>query len=199
MPSPAFFASAPSLTLFDPLSRFLGAGDGILTYGYEDAVKLAGHSCPTVAGSWLMLVTGIASLWPGEIPERGKIEVHLPDAADEGTTGVVAAVASLLTGARGEDGFKGIAGQFRRQGLLFFETPLAGSLGLRRNDTGQGVIARLDLSSVPVDQTMPLLLNKWRDGSASALEIDQFGKLWQDRVRRLFEQKDRVVGLMPWV
>ena len=52
MKYPAFFDEVPSISLYDPLAEFLGAAeDGILQYGYVDAVRLAGHSCPTVASA----------------------------------------------------------------------------------------------------------------------------------------------------
>lgn len=64
MSFPAFFAAAPTLTVRDPLAQFLGAtADGAITYGYADAVKLAGHSCPTVAGAYLMVLQGLAELY----------------------------------------------------------------------------------------------------------------------------------------
>jgi hypothetical protein len=198
MSVPAFFAQIPSITLYDPLSRFLGAGDGLLTYTYEDALKLAGHSCPTVAGAWLMLAAGLARLWPDGTPVRGKIAVYLPEAAEAGTTGVVAAVASLVTGARGADGFKGIAGHFERCGLLFFDAPLPGALGLRRTDTGAAIVAELDLSGIPADARMSPLLRCWVEGRASAEDIDLFGQIWQDRVRRIFEPAEELVQLASW-
>ena len=40
---PEFFDNAPSITMFDPLAKFLGAAEGgILEYRYLDAVKAAG-------------------------------------------------------------------------------------------------------------------------------------------------------------
>ena len=43
MQYPGFFDEAPRLTLYDPLSAFLGAiEDGLVEYTYVDAVKLAG-------------------------------------------------------------------------------------------------------------------------------------------------------------
>lgn len=55
MAYPAFFDQIPSLTLSDPLAALLGAADdGVIEFRYVDAVKLAGHSCPTVAGAWLI-------------------------------------------------------------------------------------------------------------------------------------------------
>lgn len=50
MRHPEFFDAVPPLRLRDPLAAFLGAAEeGVLEYRYIDAVRLAGHSCPTVA------------------------------------------------------------------------------------------------------------------------------------------------------
>ena len=100
MMHPEFYDEAPTLRVFDPLSAFLGAvEDGIVEYTYLDAVKLAGHSCPTVAGAYLMTLKALRRLYGEALPVRGEIEVHCRGRADEGTTGVVANVAALLTGA----------------------------------------------------------------------------------------------------
>ena len=96
----AFFADAPRITVRDALSEFLGASDdGLIEYGYADAVRVAGHSCPTVAGAYLMALAGLRALYPDATPERGGIEVVMNGGEDEGTTGVIAQVFTLLTGA----------------------------------------------------------------------------------------------------
>ena len=52
MQHPAFFDKVKPIVLYDALAEFLGAAQaGRVEYGYLDAVKLAGHSCPTVAGA----------------------------------------------------------------------------------------------------------------------------------------------------
>lgn len=185
MDFPAFFDQVPTITVFDPLTRFLGAGAGKFTLRYSEAVKLAGHSCPTLAGTWLMLRAGLDHLWPGQTPVRGAVHVHLPDAAEEGTTGVVAAVASLVTGARGDDGFKGIAGRFDRRGSLHFGSSVPGALGLRRADNGAGVALRFDSSIAPSDPDMQGLLMKWANGQANDAEEQRLGNLWQTRVQHI--------------
>ena len=136
---PAFYDQAPSLTVRDPLAEFLGAADeGVLTYHYADAVRLAGHSCPTVAGAWLMVIAGLCALYgDDELPVRGEIQVFMADAADAGATGVMATVAQLLTGAATETGFHGIGGRFSRRNLLAYEQPgLAGCLDRSLFDCG---------------------------------------------------------------
>jgi hypothetical protein len=95
--------------LRDPAALLGAAENGLVEYSYTDAVKLAGHSCPTVAGAYLMTFRALAKLYPDCPPERGAIRVELHAAQADGTAGVTAAVAGLLTGAAGE-GFKEWAG-----------------------------------------------------------------------------------------
>jgi hypothetical protein len=183
---PAFFADAPAVTMLDPLAAFLGAAEeGVITYRFEDAVRLAGHSCPTVASAYLMVRAGLRKLYGTELPRRGEIRVDMRDARDAGVTGVMAAVATLLTGAADEGGFKGLAGQFTRRGRLFFGQDVPGTLKLTRLDTGAAVSVSSRLDGIPGDPRMGQLLPHCLDGSASAEEAKLFGALWQDRVRRL--------------
>lgn len=204
MDFPDFFAAAPAITLRDPLAVFLGASrSGTFTYGYADAVKLAGHSCPTVAGAYLMVRAGLARLYGDEVPERGGIEVYLRDPRDQGTTGVIAAVATLITGAAPETGFGGIGpdSRFARRDLLQFDAPIDGLLALRRRDTGRGVVLDLDTGGVPGNPEMGLLFRKAILGGADEEEQARFGALWQERVARmLLEHADdsSLVQVREW-
>lgn len=183
---PDFFNDAPTVMVQDPLARFLGAArDGIMEYRYADAVRLAGHSCPTVAGTWLMTVHGLRALYGNELPVRGEIEVYMADARNAGTTGVMATVAQLVTGAAPETGFQGIGGRFRRNDLLHFDQPMQGTMSLRRKDTGAAVQVVLDASVVPWSDEMRLLLPKAVSGQASTAELQRFGELWQERVCKM--------------
>lgn len=185
---PAFFDHAPTLTVRDPLAEFLGAAEGgLIEYRYADAVRLAGHSCPTVAGAYLMTLHGLRALYGAELPERGGVQVFLHEAPDSGTTGVVAAVAQLLTGAARETGFQGIgpAGVFSRQHLLSFGADMDGALGLRRRDSGRAVQVRLEAGAVPWPEEMRALLPRVMVGRTSADDELRFGVLWQERVRRM--------------
>ena len=97
---PDFYDLAPVIRTRDPFAALLGAAhDGILEYRYLDAVRLAGHSCPTVAGAFLIGRAALNALYPDELAERGAIAVHMPAPEYEGTTGVMAQVLTLLTGA----------------------------------------------------------------------------------------------------
>ena len=89
-------------------------------YCHLDAVRLAGHSCPTVAGAYLMARTAVHTLYPDGPAERGGITVRMPAAGDEDVIDVTAQVLTLVTGAAGNNGFHGIGGRFARQSLPTF-------------------------------------------------------------------------------
>ncbi len=204
MSFPSFFADAPRLKVRDPLSAFLGTSEGgILEYGYEDAVRLAGHSCPAVAGAYLMVLNGLGYLHDEEMPERGGIEVFMRGERDQGTTGVLASVATLLTGAAPETGFGGIgpAQRFSRRDLLHFGADIEGTMALRRRDTGAGVVIDIDTGAVPHALAMGGLMPQAVAGEADEAELESFAALWQDRVRRmLIEHADdpKLIHLYDW-
>jgi formylmethanofuran dehydrogenase subunit E len=184
MTYPAFFDAVPTLTLHDPLADLLGAAsDGLMTYGYTDAVKLAGHSCPTVAGAYLMTLKALGRLYPDGTPERGGIRVELRSGLADGVAGVTASVASLLTGAAGEGGFKGLGGRYSRQNLLRFAAGIDAELRFTRLDSGAGLSASYHPEVVPAPPGMQALMPKMLSESATKEEAAEFGRLWQGRVR----------------
>ena len=178
-----FFERAPSIAVRDPLAEFLGAAEGgRLEYTYADAVKLTGHSCPTVAGAYLATLQALAELYPGETPERGAIRVELRERLEEGVAGVVASVATLVTGAAAAGGFKGIAGRFERRGLLAFGAPIAKDMRFTRLDTGAS--AEVDLAhAAPMTPELRAALGR---ALAPEGEGEPFARAWQARVAEMF-------------
>ena len=187
MTFPSFFAEIPPIVMHDRLAGFLGAADGgIIEYRYADAVKLAGHSCPTVAGAYLLAGRALAALYPDEVPERGDIRVDFRNAHESGVTGVMAAVIGMITGAAGVGGFKGIAGRFSRRDLLRFDAPdLAGEVAFTRGDSGWRVALTLHLEHVAPDPRTAPLLQRLLAGEKDPAIAELFAALWQDRVRRI--------------
>ncbi|WP_322996021.1 FmdE family protein [Castellaniella sp.] len=192
MSFPEFFTQAPRITLHDPLAQLLGVSDdGQIEYGYEDAVRLAGHSCPTVAGAWLMTVKGLQALYPDSIPERGNVLVEFADSATNGVTGVIANVVSLVTGSTTDTGFKGLAGQHDRRNLLRFNQSLPGEIRFTRRDTGASVAVSYSAQAVPSAPNAMPLLQQILSGQANDTQKQEFGRVWQDRVRRILESADQ--------
>jgi hypothetical protein len=189
MSFPDFYASVPRLRLRDPLAGLLGASaDGILDYGYVDAVRLAGHSCPTVAAAYWLTWRALALLYGTALPVRGEIRVSFRLPRDEGVTGVTAAVVGLLTGAAGSEGFKGLGGRYARRGLLNFASTIPLDLRFERLDTGARVDAAAYPQQVPADPALSDLLAAVTFGTADAAARQRFGEIWQDRVARLLSE-----------
>ena len=186
MAFPEYFADIPPITLRDPLAELLGsAAGGLIEYRFADAVKLTGHACPTVAGAWLMTVRALQALYGDAIPERGNIAVALPEAIDSGVAGVIASVATLLTGAAGEGGFKGLGGHHARRQLLSFGVSGVTGMAFTRLDNQATVDCTLRLDLVPPDPRLGKLLPAVIRGEADAASRQLFGELWQDRVKRI--------------
>ncbi len=183
---PDFFDTIPRLQMHDPLADFLGAAEGgCIEYAYLDAVKLAGHSCPTVASAYWLTCLALRALYGATLPERGGVQVTFRDSRVSGVTGVIANVVSLLTGATTDTGFKGLAGRFDRRDLLAFDAEQPLDIRFTRKDSGAAVDAMARLRDVPADPQMASLMQRCLAGDASADEARRFRVLWQDRVRRV--------------
>ena len=190
MAFPEFFQLVPSITLRDMLADTLGAAtDGVIEYHYADAVKLAGHSCPTVAGAWLMASRALAALYPDSLPLCGEIRVELRGTQDAGTVGVVGAVLGMITGAASDGGFKGLGGQHVRRDLLRFGVDISAEARFSRLDSGASVLVDYHPEAVPPSPDLPPLMARVVGGVANAEERTTFGQLWQARVRRILLQE----------
>lgn len=191
MNQPSFFDSIPTIVLRDPLSQLLGSAEGgLIEYSYAEAVKLTGHSCPTVAGAWIMTTQALKRLYGDEPPERGAISVFMRDSGQEGVTGVIASVAGFITGATTDTGFKGIRGRFDRRNLLRFDQPIDGDMRFERLDTNERVTVSFNSAAVPAAGNMMPLLFAAMEPDAVQDQKAAFAAAWQDRVRRIFENVD---------
>ena len=188
---PVFFDHAPKIIMQDPLAALLGAAtNGIIEYSYGDIVKLAGHSCPTVAGAYLMTRNALHKLYGEALPQRGNIKVEFRDSALSGVTGVIANVVGLITGATVDTGFKGLGGQYDRRKLMFFDTPIAGEIRFQRLDTAASMEVAFHAQVVPAPATLMPALHHILGGQADQPQKDSFAQAWQERVRQILEQAD---------
>jgi formylmethanofuran dehydrogenase subunit E len=186
MKHPAFYDQVETIIVRDPLANFLGAFEGgIIEYSYLDVARLAGHSCPTVAGAYLMAARGLKILFGDELPVRGEIEVTMQQNQHEGVCGVIANVFSYITGATEDSGFHGLAGQFDRRQLLSFGQQIPATVQFSRKSNGRSVLVSYDPSFVPADPDMRPLLSKAISGQADEEEESRFRKLWQSRVEAI--------------
>lgn len=194
---PHFFNHVPEITLIDPLADLLGAAsDGRMLYSYADAVKLAGHSCPTVAGAYLMLFGALKKLYPDSLPIRGEIHVTIKGELGEGVAGVIANIATLITGATDTSGFHGLMGHYDRRNLLSFDPQTPWDMTLRRIDTDETVSVQYNPAFIPSN---PMMLNWMKmivNGNATP-EVEQWFKNgWQERVKQIlidFREDGRLI------
>lgn len=197
---PDFFDQVEPFFLHDPLAELLGSFDGgRMEVGYLDVVKAAGHSCPTVAGAYLMTSAALKLLYPETLPVRGEIAVSIKEPLEAKTAGVVANVVSHITGAAQEGGFQGIAGHFSRRGLMRLGADIEGDIRFVRQDNGAAVELSYHPECVPPDPALAELMEKIMQGCASKAEGAEFGKLWQRRVERLLldpEARDRAIRVV---
>jgi hypothetical protein len=193
---PHFFDTIESIKLQDNLSAFLGTFEGgNVEYSYLDVVKSAGHSCPTVAGAYLMTREALKALYRDQLPVRGEIFVSFKENAEEGVAGVIANVVTQITGATTTLGFKGIGGNFVRHGLMEFDADITSSAKFKRLDNGQSVEVVYDPSGVEGHPSQQELMEKIMQGTASPEEKGSFGGSWQQRVEKIFNNVDEVITI----
>ncbi len=177
---------------------------GTFSYTFGDLVKMAGHACPTMAGSWLACQSGLRALYPGETPVRGQIAVTVFGDPDEGTYGVIGQAFSLLTGATPATGFKGLGPLFKRKDLLKYSRekpdPQAQCVELRRTDTGTAVLVKFTPRRVPFPAEkgarMGELMEKVVWEAARPEEAAEFRELWMEKVRGMLVEKN---GIETWL
>ncbi len=194
MKYPTYFDSVETITVQDKLSDFLGSLEGgIAEFSYLDIVKTAGHSCPTVAGAYLITLAGLKALYPDDVPVRGEIFVSFKETAAEGVAGVIGNVITQITGATTTSGFKGIGGNFARHSLMEFEADINASVRFKRLDTGATVDVTYDPSSIPGNPRQMEIMQRMVQGMATPEDKAEFGGMWQQRIEKIFTNIDQVI------
>ena len=183
---PKFFDEVPSITTFDPLALTLGTvSDGIIKFNYKQIVKAAGHSCPTVAGAYIMTLKALDALYPDSKPVRGEIKVEFKEDQEEGVAGVIGNVITNITAATQKSGFKGLNGRFARHSLMFFNAPIQSSARFTRLDTQKSVDVLYNPNVVPPSKALQELMLLVMNQKANEAQVKEFGVLWQERVKRI--------------
>ena len=194
MSYPKFYDEVETIKVKDQLSNVLGAFEsGNYEFNYLDVVKSAGHSCPTVAGAYIITLEALKALYPNERAVRGNIKVEFKESLIDGVAGVIGNVVSQITGATDKSGFKGLNGMFARHSLMDFNSNIESSAKFTRVDNGKSVDVIYNPSNIMPNPAMQTLMQKMMQGDATPEELKEFGALWQDRVARIFENLDSVV------
>lgn len=183
---------APIL-LRDPLAELLGFKDhGHMQISLDDAGRYAGHLCPTVATAFELAREGLKRLYPGELPVRGEVSVKVHSAPDVFANGPIGRIIGFVTGAAGQDGFRGLAGRFARAGLLRYDADALpfGAVTLWRADTRQSVCLRPQSGVLPEQPAISQNLKPALAGDPNALEV--FRCAWAERVAAVLDAGPRL-------
>lgn len=194
--------SVPPILLTESLAATLGAfeADAPLEYRITDAVKMAGHACPTVSAAFLICRRALEELYPGMTPVRGEIGITVYGGPEEGVYGVMAQVMGFITGAATTTGFDGLMTRFRRRNLLIFSRekpdPGATCFEFRRLDTGRAVLMKYHSDRVPYpddnNRRMGELMKPVVWEAATPEERAEFQKLWMGKVATMLVQHEDI-------
>ena len=194
---PKFYDEITPIKLKDPLADVLGAFEnGLYEISYKEVVKGAGHSCPTVAGAYIMTQKALEALY-GDTPAlRGDVEVYFKESLEDGVAGVIGNVISYITGATDKSGFKGLGGKFARHSLMFYGNDIGeASARFKSLSSGKTIDIFYNPSSIPASAQMQPLMQRIMQGVASGEEKQLFGELWQERVAKIFQNIEDVIQI----
>lgn len=204
--SQSYITEVEPILMQEPFLEMLGQTVEPVTYTYEDAVRLAGHSCGAVSSAWTITRKALEALYPGETPVRGQIKIEMPGAATEWYVGVFGEVMTYITGAAPETGFPGgeFGPNYNRRNLMIYRetpsgTPPAAMVWIfERIDTGArvGVTLNLALIQPPANAEFNAVSAKMGAGTATAEEAEWWVKAWNDRALFVFENADTLAGFV---
>ena len=203
-----YITEVPPVMMIDPYFQIFGQSQVAVPYTYENAVKLAGHSCGATTGAWTITRKALEVLYPGgEIPVRGQIQVEAPGAEDEWFVGVFGEIITYITGAAPKTGFIGAEfGQtddvFVRQNKMTYPDEPTGTMPpqmewvFTRIDTGAKVGVNFNLAVItpiatPERQAMG---KKMAAGEATPEEVADYVQYWNDRAKFVLENADTLDG-----
>ena len=205
----------PPIMMSEPyLLELFGQTDRDVAYNYDEAVKLAGHSCGATAGAWEIARIALEELYdPDETPVRGEIRVYAPGLETDGHVGVFGEVITFITGAAPHTGFTGsvfakadpvynrrdlmIYGEtlqslgwiFERMGWVENVWEVVDSVGVKYN-AGLIIPDKTDDRYIVVGKGF-----KIADGTATEEQVADFIDWWNERVEFVFENADTLEGL----
>ncbi len=194
-----FFDRVEPIRLIEPLAYLLGAQEEgeAFVFNYTDAVLVAGHSCPAVSGAYKVTQKALKALYGKELPVRGEIKVIIKGGPSDLAYGPQSHVISLITGASGATGFKGLGGNYGRNNKLFFDSKDVqfNMFIFQREDTGKAVSVTYNPQALPGDMRMNELIPLVLRGAATKEQKELFISLWQGNVKRILLEDEKYPGL----
>ncbi len=183
----AKYLSEFKIKVHEPFAEFLMAEEDEYEFSISllDVVRFAGHACPSMVGAFLMSQRAIKELFPEtNTCIRGQIAIEIPTAVDQGATGPISNVFSMIFGAWEKSGFGGLQGKFVRRDLLKYESThiSRGTIRFHNLQSGKFVDITYDPSKVEVladPQNTP------------------FQKIWRMKIKTILQNPDQFIRACP--
>lgn len=109
------------IKIYEPFAEFLMADQEEFKFSISllDVVRFAGHACPSIVGAFFISKRAVEELFPeDQICHRGQVSIQLSSLVEQGATGPISNVFSMIFGSWEKSGFGGLGGRFIRRGLL---------------------------------------------------------------------------------
>lgn len=174
-----------SIKIYEPFAAFLLADPEEYEFSISalDVVRFAGHACPSMIGAFLISQRAVKELFPEtNICIRGQVGIEIPSGVEEGPTGPISNVFSMIFGAWEKSGFGGLQGKFVRRNLLKYDSANIprGTFRFHNLQTGSYVDLRYDHSSAEVPKT----------------EEMSFQTIWRSKIDIVLQNPDQYIQVM---
>lgn len=131
------------ILIHEPFAKFLGASPEEFDFEISllEVVRFAGHACPSMIGAFLMSEAATNALFPADKRvQRGNVMIEIPQNQEQGPTGPISNVFSMIFGSWESSGFGGLGGEhFRRKNLLKYNCSQVPSGHYRFTNIATGV------------------------------------------------------------
>lgn len=169
----------------EPFAQYLMADKDEYEFSISllDVVRFAGHACPSMIGAFLISQRAVKELFPeSNTCVRGQVAIEIPSSADQGATGPISNVFSMIFGAWEKSGFGGLQGNFVRRNLLKYDATgiPRGTFRFYNLQTGKHV----DISYDP-------------SGAEVSADPDKtpFQKIWRMKIETILKNPEKFVQL----
>ncbi len=172
-----------SIQIHEPFSEFL-AGDFAehnFSVSLLDVVRFSGHACPSIVGAFLISQRAVRELFPEtNICERGAVKIDIPTSIDQGATGPISNVFSMIFGAWEQSGFGGLQGRFVRRNLLKYDA----------TDVPVGVFR---FTNILTQRSVNITYNPSRAVVTATSDEVPFQRIWRERITKIVADPDQFV------
>lgn len=174
------------IRVHEPFAEFLMADkpEYDFTISLLDVVRFAGHACPSMIGAFLISQRAVKELFPEtNTCIRGQVAIELPTPIDQGPSGPISNVFSMIFGAWERSGFGGLQGRFVRRNLLKYDSRAVpkGTYRFHNLQTGKHVDIAYDPSKAEV---------------AADPAATPFQKIWRLKIRTILRNPEQFVHVV---